>query len=145
VAVQAELSGYLDNALPPDEMNRIEQHLAVCQRCQDELALLQAMVMTMTMAPRPTPSPTIRDRLLAQIVSETVIERVALMRRQRDGAFSTIRHCKTEPLMPTARRIVSETAPNLDRSEQDRSEHLIIYRSATTRHSTTVYRRTVRS
>ena len=89
-AAQAQLSSYLDAELQPDEMNHIKQHLAVCERCRDELALLQALVMAMAHAPRPMPAPTMRDRLLAQIVLETVIERVALLRQQRDGVARLI-------------------------------------------------------
>lgn len=42
--LREQLSSYLDNVLPEDEMNRLKEHLLKCSDCQKELAELQKTV-----------------------------------------------------------------------------------------------------
>lgn len=42
--IQAQLSGYVDDELDRDALNRVEAHLHECANCRDELESLQGLV-----------------------------------------------------------------------------------------------------
>lgn len=46
------LSPYLDNRLPPAQRQRLEEHLAACEKCREELAELRATVMLLQRFPQ---------------------------------------------------------------------------------------------
>ena len=56
---------YLEDALPPDQRRRYEQHLAGCDVCREGLLQLQTLIRLAGRLPAPTLSPALRERLLA--------------------------------------------------------------------------------
>ena len=136
--VQNELSSYLDDDLLRGEATRVEQHFTVCEPCRQELALLQAALLALALAPRPAPPPAIRNRLLAQVTAETVIERVVTIRQFRDASAGkmqySVRATRTARLRTSVER-AGETA-------SDRSERITIHRSEPMPRILTIYRRT---
>lgn len=72
------LSAYVDSALPPDEVSRVEAHLERCQRCRETLLELQAMRQSVRALPTYEPPPMLKARILAATVDQpTLWERLA--------------------------------------------------------------------
>jgi anti-sigma factor RsiW len=59
---QQKIALYAYGELPDDQCHELEGHLTSCQRCQEELAAIQALQQAMALAPSPEPS----ANLLAQ-------------------------------------------------------------------------------
>jgi hypothetical protein len=59
---QQKIALYAYGELPDDQCHELEGHLVTCQRCQEELAAIQALQQAMALAPTPEPS----ANLLAQ-------------------------------------------------------------------------------
>jgi anti-sigma-K factor RskA len=67
----ANVAPYALHALDEDESRDFEQHLAVCERCREELAGLKEAAAALAYgADGPAPPPELRDRILAQAREE---------------------------------------------------------------------------
>ncbi len=58
---------YAADALPPEEREEVERHLAVCPACAQEVAELQAALTRLAEAAAEPPPPQLRDRVLAEV------------------------------------------------------------------------------
>ena len=75
----------LDALDAPDERS-FEQHLALCERCREELAALREAAAALAYGPSPAaPSPQLKERILAQARSERT--NVVPLRRRRSWAI----------------------------------------------------------
>ena len=75
---QESLGAYALGALPDDERDELERHLAQCAACRRELAELQAAVDVLPAAAPPVrPPPELRDRIMAVVESEAELLRAA--------------------------------------------------------------------
>jgi hypothetical protein len=54
------LSAYLDRRLSPEDLRRVEMHLAMCHGCQEELRSLEATVALLHRLPQASPSRSFR-------------------------------------------------------------------------------------
>ncbi|MGC8783835.1 MAG: zf-HC2 domain-containing protein [Armatimonadota bacterium] len=73
------LSAYVDDCLPPDERERVEEHLEGCASCQQTLVELQALRQSMKLLPHYEPPPTLKARILSATVDQpTWRERLAM-------------------------------------------------------------------
>jgi anti-sigma factor (TIGR02949 family) len=68
--VTRRLAEYLDDALPPDQRQGVEEHLAACEACRTTLRELRATIDLLgRLPPEPTPpdlKSRLRDRLRAR-------------------------------------------------------------------------------
>jgi anti-sigma factor RsiW len=75
---EAELTAYLDGALPPDARASVERHLAACARCRAERDRLAAAIALLArLPPAPAPSPTFEQRFQARLAAEGAGARAA--------------------------------------------------------------------
>jgi anti-sigma factor RsiW len=95
-AIQNDLPDYLEGALPSAEHEAVASHLAACHTCRTELELLHIMALALAHTERPAPIAAMRERLLARIEAEAVIERFALIRRRLGDSGNAIQVSKTE-------------------------------------------------
>jgi anti-sigma factor ChrR (cupin superfamily) len=91
-AVQAELGAYVDGELRPVEQAVVERHLAACDACEAELALLRLVTQSLRLVSRPEPSEAMRQRLLDQVTAELPPHRVTLICTERHGDEVLHRH-----------------------------------------------------
>jgi hypothetical protein len=61
--IQPELSAYVDDALLPSQRAEVDEHVATCSRCQQELAELRTLAAGMAALPKLQPPP----RFLAEV------------------------------------------------------------------------------
>jgi hypothetical protein len=77
------LSAYVDNALPPDECERVEAHLEQCTGCREAVAHLQSLRWVVSLLPPQEPPPMLKARILSATVDKpTWTERLAMGWRQ---------------------------------------------------------------
>ena len=55
---------YLDDALPPDRLDLVEEHLVLCDWCRDHLAQLEATIGAVHGLAGEQPSPDVLDTLV---------------------------------------------------------------------------------
>jgi anti-sigma-K factor RskA len=66
-----DVAPWLLGALPDDERQEFERHLAVCGRCREEVAALRPAVEALPLAAPPVaPPPELRDRIMSVVESE---------------------------------------------------------------------------
>ena len=75
--VRKRLSAYMDGELGDQWMERVEQHLAACTRCREELARLDTADRLLLDAPEVTVPPFLASRIVAR-AREQVERRVAV-------------------------------------------------------------------
>ena len=76
-------AAYALDALEPEEREAFEAHLATCERCQEELAMLREATDALAIAASgPEPAPALRDRILADVQAEAQVV-VPLERHRR--------------------------------------------------------------
>jgi anti-sigma factor ChrR (cupin superfamily) len=82
----AQLAAYAIQALPPDEAAAIEEHLASCTRCRQELETLRSVADNFALWPTDVlrPSPSLQERLARRIAAETGENAVVPPARQWD-------------------------------------------------------------
>jgi len=81
--VHALVGPYALDALDDGEEQSFEQHLALCERCREELAGLREAAASLAYgAPRAVPPPELKDRILAQARAER--PNVLPLRRRRN-------------------------------------------------------------
>jgi anti-sigma factor RsiW len=69
--VHSRVAPYALDALDAAEESEFEQHLALCERCREELAALREAAGALAYAPdAPAPPPELRERILAQARAE---------------------------------------------------------------------------
>jgi anti-sigma factor RsiW len=68
--VTRRLSDYLDSALPPDERQGVETHLATCEACRKSLQSLRATVGLLGRLPLEPMPPDLKARLLRHLKSD---------------------------------------------------------------------------
>ena len=77
------LSAYVDDALPPDDRQRVEAHLLVCDTCRQALVELQMLRQALRFVPSHEPPPMLKARILSATVDQpTWSERLAMRWRQ---------------------------------------------------------------
>ncbi len=77
------LSAYVDDALPPDERERVEAHLEQCAGCQEAVVHLQSLRQVVSLLPPQEPPPMLKARILSATVDKpTWTERLAMGWRQ---------------------------------------------------------------
>jgi anti-sigma-K factor RskA len=92
-------AAYALHALPDDEVQAFEEHLAACARCRDELALLREAVAALpAVAPQLAPAPELKQRVMAAVGSE--------------GGARTGAQAAGEPTRPARRRPWLVTRPS---------------------------------
>ncbi len=73
------LSAYVDNALPPDECERVEAHLERCAGCREAVAHLQSLRRVVSLLREQEPPPMLKARILSATVDQpTWAERLAM-------------------------------------------------------------------
>jgi hypothetical protein len=73
------LSAYVDNALPPDECERVEAHLEQCAGCREAVAHLQSLRRVVSLLREQEPPPMLKARILSATVDQpTWTERLAM-------------------------------------------------------------------
>ena len=81
--VHALVGSYALDALDDGEQRDFEQHLALCERCREELAGLREAATSLAYgAPRAVPPPELKERILAQARAER--QNVVPLRRRRN-------------------------------------------------------------
>lgn len=65
--IHTSTGAYAADALPPEEREQVEQHLAVCPACAQEVAELRAALTRMADAAAEPPTPALRGRVLAEV------------------------------------------------------------------------------
>lgn len=90
--VQAELGAYVDDELLPAEQAAVERHLAACDSCEAELALLRLVTDSLRLVSRPEPSEAMRQRLLDQVAAELPPHRLTVICTERHGDEVQHRH-----------------------------------------------------
>ena len=66
-----DAGSYVLHALPDDEYERFEAHLATCEECRREVAELQVAADTLPLAAvQVSPPPELRDRIMTIVRSE---------------------------------------------------------------------------
>lgn len=65
--IHTSTGAYAADALPPEEREEVERHLAVCPACAEEVAELRAALGRMADATAQPPPPALRERVLAQV------------------------------------------------------------------------------
>jgi anti-sigma-K factor RskA len=68
---EGDAAAYALHALPANEAQAFEEHLAACRRCQDELAILRDTVTALPAAVPPlAPPPELKQRVMATVRAE---------------------------------------------------------------------------
>jgi anti-sigma-K factor RskA len=94
----SQVAAYALDALDNAEENAFEEHLALCERCREELAGLREAAAALAYGTAgPTPPPELRERILAQARSQRE-NVVPMARRRRDwttplGAAAAVAAC----------------------------------------------------
>lgn len=65
--IHTSTGAYAADALPPEEREEVERHLAVCPACTDEVAEMRAALTRLADAAAQPPSPALRERVLAEV------------------------------------------------------------------------------
>lgn len=65
--IQEYLSAYVDDELPPEQREAVQEHLAVCPQCRGELARLTRLEEVLEALPSPLPPPELIDQVLARL------------------------------------------------------------------------------
>jgi anti-sigma-K factor RskA len=65
--VHTSTGAHAADALPPEERAQVEQHLAECPACAQEVAELRAALVRLADAVPERPSPALRERVLAEV------------------------------------------------------------------------------
>jgi anti-sigma-K factor RskA len=65
--IHTATGAYAADALPPEEREEVEAHLAVCPACTQEVAELRATLTKLADAAAEAPPPALRERLLAEV------------------------------------------------------------------------------
>ena len=65
--IHTSTGAYAADALPPEEREEVERHLAVCPACTEEVAEMRAALTRMADAAAQPPSPALRERVLAEV------------------------------------------------------------------------------
>ncbi len=83
-AIQELLSSYLDGDLSADERGQVDEHLATCEACQQELALLRATLDALHGLPELTAPAGFADAVMDRVLAEapTVGATVVPLRRR---------------------------------------------------------------
>ncbi len=104
------LSAYVDDALAPDECQRVEVHLQECEACRTALMDLQILAQTMRSLPSAEPPPMLKARILSATVDQpTFTEKLAMYWRQWVWRASLVG--ATAVLMVLAWRLVPQQVP----------------------------------
>jgi len=95
-----DVAPWLLGALPDDERQEFERHLARCGRCREEVAALRPAVEALPLAAPPViPPPELRDRIMTAVESEARLlqaageqaDRPPRRKRRRWNAFGGLR------------------------------------------------------
>jgi anti-sigma factor RsiW len=90
--VAAGLDAYVDGELEPAERAAVERHLATCEACRAEVALLSLVEQSLQYLARPEPSEAMRERLLARVAADLAPRRVEIFCVERHGQQVARRH-----------------------------------------------------
>ena len=71
------IPAYLDGELVGEEKQRLEEHLAVCARCRDELTALEEVGLLLSEAPLFSPQPGFTARVMARLAQREARRRLA--------------------------------------------------------------------
>ena len=106
-----DVGSYVLRALPDDEHERFEAHLATCEECQREVADLQVAADTLPLAAvQVGPPPELRDRIMTIVRSEAELLGAAGARADEPAATppaagrGTLRAPRTPQRSPRAGR-----------------------------------------
>lgn len=69
--IENNLPAYLEDLLPPEEKDRIREHLVSCRQCSKALADLQQMDALLSDLEEVTPPPWLKQRIMARVREET--------------------------------------------------------------------------
>jgi anti-sigma-K factor RskA len=85
-----DAGSYVLHALPDDEYERFEEHLATCEECRREVAELQVAADTLPLAAvQVSPPPELRDRIMTIVRSEAELLGAAEARADEPAAAPT--------------------------------------------------------
>jgi anti-sigma-K factor RskA len=85
-----DAGSYVLHALPDDEYERFEEHLATCEECRREVADLQVAADTLPLAAvQVSPPPELRDRIMTIVRSEAELLGAAEARADEPAAAPT--------------------------------------------------------
>ena len=73
--IENNLPAYLEDLLPPEEKDRIREHLVSCRQCSKALADLQQMDALLSDLEEVTPPPWLKQRIMARVREETQPEK----------------------------------------------------------------------
>ncbi|MBW3623724.1 MAG: zf-HC2 domain-containing protein [Armatimonadetes bacterium] len=73
--IQEWLNAWLDEELTPEELEKVERHLAGCSVCGEEVRLLRAASRAMRGLPRPLPGKALHRRVMAQVRADAETRR----------------------------------------------------------------------
>ena len=80
-AINNLLPAYLDDALPPSDKERVEEHLAVCSRCRQDVADLSKAVSLLHNLEEVEPPPFFEQRIMAAIREEENKQKQSVWRK----------------------------------------------------------------
>jgi anti-sigma factor RsiW len=117
--VAAGLDAYVDGELEPAERAAVERHLATCEACRAEVALLSMVEQSLQSLARPEPSEAMRERLLARVAADLAPRRVEILCVERHGQQVARRHeVRRYPGAPIRASLAAGSTHSVDRMIQ---------------------------
>ena len=83
------LPAYLDDALSPSEKQRVEEHLAVCSRCRQDVADLSKAVSLLHNLEEVEPPPFFEQRIMAAIREEENKQKQSVWRDRKSTRLNS--------------------------------------------------------